>query len=119
MPALTFRNRLGNLIDIPAIAASEVKNRFGAILDQATQGGAVAITRHDTTKAVLISVEEFQSLVSSRHSSLMALGAEFDGLLAQMQTSAHRKGIEKAFAAAPGQLGKTAVKAAAARSKKR
>ena len=119
MPALTFRNRLGNLIDIPAIAASEVKNRFGAILDQATQGGAVAITRHDTTKAVLISVEEFQSLVSSRHSSLMALGAEFDGLLAQMQTSAHRKGIEKAFAAAPRQLGKTAVKAAAARGKKR
>ena len=119
MPALTFRNRLGNLIDIPAIAASEVKNRFGAILDRAVQGGAVAITRHDTTKAVLISVEEFQSLMADRDSSLMALGAQFDGLLAQMQTSAHRKGIEKAFAAAPSQLGKTAVKAAATRSKKR
>ena len=119
MSALTFRNRLGNLIDIPAIAASEVKNKFGAILDRAAQGGAVAITRHDTTKAVLISIEEFQSLTAGRDSSLMALGAEFDGLLAQMQTSAHRKGIEKAFAAAPGQLGKTAVKAAAAHGKKR
>ena len=119
MSALTFRNRLGNLIDIPAIAASEVKNKFGAILDQATQGGAVAITRHDTTKAILISVEEFQSLVADRHSSLAALSAEFDGLLAKMQTSAHRTGIAKAFAASPTHLGRSAVKAAAVRNKKR
>lgn len=119
MSTLTFRNRLGDLTDIPAIAASEVKNKFGAILDRAARGGAVAITRHDTTKAVLVSVEEFQSLVSSRDSSLTALGAEFDGLLAQMQTPAHRKGIEKAFAAAPGQFGKAAGKAAAVRGKKR
>ena len=118
MPTLTFRNRLGNLIDIPAIAASEVKNKFGSILDQATHGGAVAITRHDTTKAILISVEEFQSLVAGRHSSLTALSAEFDGLLAKMQTPAHRTGIAKAFAASPTQLGRSAVKAAA-RNKQR
>ena len=119
MPALTFRNRLGNLIDIPAFAASEVKNKFSSMLDRAAQGGAVAIKRHDTTKAILISVEEFQSLVASRHSTLAALSSEFDNLLAQMQTPAHRKGAQRAFAASPARLGKTAVKAAAARGKKR
>lgn len=98
MPAITFRNHLGNLIDIPTVKASDAKNRFGAILDQATQGGAVAITRHDTTRAMLISIEEFQSLVSSRQASLTSLSAEFDALLEQMQTPAHRKGAQKAFA---------------------
>lgn len=112
MSTLTFRNRLGTLIDVPAIAASEAKNRFGAILDQASQGGAVAITKHDATKAVLISVEEFQALVAGRHSSLTALGAEFDDLLARMQTPDARKGIRVAFAATPAELGKAAVKAA-------
>ena len=112
MSALTFRNRLGNLTDVPAVAASEVKNRFGAILDQASQGGAVAITKHDATKAVLISLEEFQALVAGRDASLTALGAEFDDLLAKMQTPAARKGIRAAFAATPEELGKAAVKAA-------
>jgi len=112
MSALTFRNRLGSLVDVPVVAASEVKNRFGAILDQASQGGAVAITKHDVTKAVLISVEEFQALVAGRHSSLTALGAEFDDLLAKMQTPDARRGIRAAFTATPEVLGKAAVKAA-------
>ena len=112
MSTLTFRNRLGSLIDVPAIAASEAKNRFGAILDQAAQGGAVAITKHDATKAVLLSVEEFQALVAGRHSSLTVLGAEFDDLLARMQTPAARQGISAAFAATPAELGKAAVNAA-------
>ena len=119
MPAMTFRNRLGNLIDIPAIPASEVKNRFGVALDQATQVGAVAITKHDTTKAILISLEEFQSLVAGRDSSLTALSAEFDDLLAQMQTPAHRKGAQKAFATTTAKQDRIAVKAATRRSSKR
>lgn len=112
MTALTFRNHLGSLIDVPAIAASEVKNRFGAILDLASRGGAVAITKHDATKAVLISLTEFEALVAGRQSSLTALGSEFDDLLAKMQTPSARKGIKAAFAATPEALGKSAVKAA-------
>ena len=53
MSTLTFRNSQGALVDIPTVAATQVKNEFGAILDQATRSGAVAITRHDTPKAVL------------------------------------------------------------------
>lgn len=118
MPTMTFRNRLGNLIDIQTITASEVKNRFGTALDHATRGGAVAITKHDSTKAMLISIEEFESLVASRHASLTSLSVEFDALLEQMQTPAHRKGAQRAFAASPAQTGRIAPIAATRGRKK-
>ena len=44
MSTLTFRNSQGTLVDIPTVAATQVKNEFGAILDKATRAGAVAIT---------------------------------------------------------------------------
>jgi prevent-host-death family protein len=112
MPKLTFRNSRGQLIDISTVAATKVKNEFGAILEKAMHSGAVAITRHDTPKAVLLSITEFESLVKERSRSLDDLNAEFDGLLARMQTPRARKGVEAAFNDSPAQLGRAAVKAA-------
>jgi len=112
MATLTFRNRRGELVDVPAVAATRVKNEFGQILEQATHTGAVAITRHDTTKAVLLSVAEFESLVSARSQPLDVLTNEFDELLAGMQTQKSRKGMKAAFNASPAQLGRAAVKGA-------
>jgi antitoxin Phd len=112
MATLTFKNSRGELVDVPTVAATRVKNEFGQILEQATHTGAVAITRHDTTKAVLISVAEFESLVSARSRMLDALGNEFDELLANMQTQKSRKGMKAAFNASPAQLGRAAVKGA-------
>ena len=112
MPTLTFRNSHGELVDIPAIAATRLKNEFGAVLEQAVRGGAVAITRHETPKAVLISYEEFQALIRERTASLSDLRAEYDVLLARMQTPAAKRGMEAAFDAAPAALGRAAVKAA-------
>ena len=112
MSKLTFRNSQGELVDIPAIAATKVKNGFGAILEQANHGGAVAITRHDTPKAVLLSYEEFTSLVKERSHTLDDLSAAFDPLLASMQTPTARKGVDAAFKASPDELGRAAVKAA-------
>ena len=112
MSKLTFRNSRGNLIDVPSVAATKAKNEFGAILDRATHGGAVAITRHDTPKAVLVSYDEFQSLVRARSRTLDGLGTEFDSLLARIQTPRARKGMKAAFNAAPAELGRAAVKAA-------
>ena len=109
---LTFRNSRGELIDLPAVAATKAKNEFGAVLEQAVTEGAVAITRHDTPKAVLMSYGEFSSLVNARASSLDDLTAEFDGLLARMQTPAARKGVDLAFRASPTKLGRAAVAAA-------
>lgn len=112
MPALTFRNSRGELVDVPAVAATRLKNEFGTVLEQAVRGGAVAITRHDTPKAVLISYDEFQALVKDRTPSLNDLSAEYDVLLARMQTPKSRKGMQAAFNASPAELGRAAVKAA-------
>lgn len=112
MPKLTFRNSHGQLVDISTVAATKVKNEFGAILEQTIHSGAVAITRHDTPKAVLLSFAEFESLVNERSRSLGDLNAEFDELLTQMQTPSARKGVEAAFHASPVELGRAAVKAA-------
>ncbi len=112
MPKLTFRNSHGELIDISTVAATKVKNEFGAILEQAMHSGAVAITRHDRPKAVLLSFAEFESLVKERSRSLDDLNEEFDGLLARMQTPRARKGIDAAFNASTDELGRAAVTAA-------
>jgi prevent-host-death family protein len=109
---LTYRNSLGELVDVPAVAATKMKNAFGAVLEQALRGGAVAITRHDMPKAVLISYDEFQSLVKARSHSLSDLTAEYNVLLARMQTPKARKGMKAAFEASPAELGRAAVKAA-------
>jgi prevent-host-death family protein len=109
---LTFRNSQGELVDVPAVAATRLKNEFGAVLEQALRGGAVAITRHDSPKAVLVSYDEFQSLVKARAPDLNDLRAEYDVLLASMQTPAAKKGMAAAFAATPPALGRAAVRAA-------
>lgn len=110
MATLSFKNSRGELVEIPSVAATRVKNEFGRILEQATHNGAVAITRHDTTKAVLVSVAEFESLVSARSRALDALSNEFDELLAKMQTTKSRKAMKAAFNASPAQLGRASVK---------
>ena len=115
MSTLTFRNRRGELVDLPTVAASRFKNEFGAIFEQAALGGAIAITRHDTPKAVLLSYLEFESLVKSRSPTLDDLGAQFDGLLARMQSPKARKGMAAAFNASPARLGRAALRAATRR----
>ena len=112
MSTLTFRNNQGELVDIPSIASTDAKNAFGTMLDRVATGSPVAITRHDAPRAVLVSYEEFQSLARSRSQTLDALDAEFDQLLARMQTQKAKKGMADAFDATPAVLGRAAVKAA-------
>jgi antitoxin Phd len=109
---LTFRNSQGALVDIPTVAATRFKNEFGTIFEKAALGGAVAITRHDKPKAVLLSFAEFESLVKARAPALDDLSEQFDDLLARMQTPQARKGMAAAFNTPPAELGRAAVKAA-------
>lgn len=111
MSTLTYRNRLGELVALPTVAASRFKNEFGAVFEKAALGGAVAITKHDSPKAVLISYAEFEALVRARFPDLDDLSAQFDGLLAGMQGTRARKAMATAFDATPAQLGKAAARA--------
>ena len=112
MATRTFRNRLGELIEIPEVAATHAKNTFGELLDRVSASGAIAITRHDAPKAVLLSYEEFESLSSARSETLDALSTKFDGLLERLQTPAAKQGMDRAFNASPAELGQAAAQAA-------
>ena len=112
MSSLSFRNSDGDLVDVPSVPATRFKNEFGAIFEQAALGGAVAITKHNTPKAVLLSYAEFQALTRSSSPVLDELDEEFDALLAGMQTAGAKAGMAAAFDASPEELGRAAVKAA-------
>jgi antitoxin Phd len=114
MPTLTFRNRDGELVDVPTVAATRFKNEFGTIFEQAALGGAVAITKHNTPKAVLLSYAEFEALTKASTPALDELSDQFDNLLASMQTPRAKSAMASAFDAPPEQLGRAAVKAARA-----
>jgi len=109
---LSFRNSNGELVDVPTVAATRFKNEFGAIFEQAALGGAVAITKHNTPKAVLLSYAEFEALTRASSPVLDELTEEFDALLARMQTPSAKSGMAAAFDATPEQLSRAAVKAA-------
>jgi antitoxin Phd len=119
MATLTFRNRDGELVDVPTVAATRFKNEFGTIFEQAALGGAVAITKHNTPKAVLLSYAEFEALTRAAVPELDELTDEFDDLLELMQTSTSKAAMASAFDATPQQLGRSAVKAARAKPKRR
>jgi antitoxin Phd len=107
LPAI--RNRLGE--PPKQISATDAKNKLGEVLDSVMQSGMVLITRHETPRAVLLSIEEFQALSRQDESRLDALSGEFDRLLAQMQTPTARAGMKAAFNASPAKLGKAAIAA--------
>ena len=113
MSSLGFRNSRGAWVTVSTVAATTVKNEFGTILDRAMRDGAVAITRHDTARAVLMSYEEFESLAQARSRNLDSLSEEFDDLLEKMQSPKAKKAMKAAFEASPAALGHSAVKAAA------
>lgn len=87
------------------VTATEAKTRFGSLLERAIQGLAVVITRHNTPKAVLLPLAEYEALTARRAPDLTA---EFDALLASMQTPASRKARRAAFNASPKKLGRLA-----------
>ena len=93
-------------------SASEAKNQFGHLLERATRGEPIAITKHGSEKAYLISAEQYKALRHEPEQKLSNLREEFDQLFARMQTQKFRRGISAAFHASPEKLGKAAVAAA-------
>jgi len=92
--------------------ATEAKNEFGRLLEQAIQGATVLITKHNSPRAVLISIDHFQTLQESPQAKLNILTEQFDTLLERMQSPKARRGMAAAFRADNKQLGKAAVAAA-------
>jgi|1186.fasta_scaffold485870_1 antitoxin Phd len=97
-----------------SVTATEAQNEFGRILDSVAQDRVVVITRHNTPRAVVMSVERFDALSGAETAMLDALTAEFDALLDRMQTPEVRAATRRAFDASPDELRQAAMEAARA-----
>lgn len=94
------------------MTASDAKTKFRRMLDTAEREGQVVITRYEDPCAVLLSVQEYERLVSATQPSLEQLSAELDELLGRMQTPAAQAGAASLFSMSSEELGKAAVTAA-------
>jgi len=92
--------------------ATEAKHEFGRVLERAIHGTTVVITKHDSPRAVLISMDQYEALQDAPRLKLNTLSDEFDALLNRMQTPAQRRAMSSAFASSPKRLGKAAVDSA-------
>lgn len=98
--------------ELPTITATELKNATADVFDQVAAKQAIAITRHDKPRAVLLSVEQYQALTGQRPDWLEALYEEYQGMLDRMQGPEQRAAAEKLFKATPEELGEAALWAA-------
>src|SRR5262252_2888789 len=98
--------------EMPEFTATAAKNSFGALMDALAARGAVAITNRNAPRAVLLSIEEYESLVAKIPDPLESLRSEFDDLVGKMQTPRAKKAVDALFAATPDELGDAAVKEA-------
>ena len=104
---MTTRTPLDHL---PMLASSDAKNGFAALLERVLRKPEpVVITRNARPTAVMLSVEAYERLVEAVPDPLAPLTAEFDALLARIQTPAAKSAVDALFTATPEQLGEAAV----------
>jgi antitoxin Phd len=99
----------GDALSPIKITATDAKNQMGHVLETVMQGGVVLITKHETPKAAVIPMAEYEKFSRATEAKLDTLSSEFDALLARMQTPKVRARIQAAFEASPEQLAKAAV----------
>jgi prevent-host-death family protein len=97
---------------VEAVSAAQLKNRLGSVLRQALTQGVLAITRHNDTYVIILSVEEYRTLLRFAPPPIKALEREFDALVKSMQTKKSKRAVRALFKTTPAQLGRSAAKAA-------
>jgi prevent-host-death family protein len=106
-------------VDASSFTATAAKNEFGHVLNLVAEGRTVVITKHHTPTAVIVSYPEFQALAEASTRRWETLSADFDELLAGLQSAKSRAGLAAAFNASPAEVGRAAVKAAPTTARKR
>lgn len=98
--------------ELPVVTATELKNSTADVIDQLGARRAVAITRHDKPRAVLLSIAEYEALTRQEPDYMAGLMEKYRGMLDRMQGPEQRAAAERAFNATPEELGTAAVWAA-------
>lgn len=98
--------------ELDTISATELKNATAEILDNVRSRRAVAITRHDRPRAVLLSIEEYEALAHRDPPWMADLKEQYMGMLDAMQAPEQKEAALRAFNATPEELGQAALEAA-------
>lgn len=98
------------LSELPEITASDLKNKFSEVA-RLTAREPVAVTRHKRREFVVLTAAQYEELQQSRRAPLDSLAAEFDQLVAKMNTPQARRATASLFAASGKALGKAAMNA--------
>lgn len=106
-----------SIADLSEVTASVLKNKFSEVARLAA-GGPLAVSRHNRREFVILTAGQYAELRQSRRAPLESLTAEFDQLVAKMNTPKAKRATAALFSASPKALGKAAVNArrAAARA---
>lgn len=95
----------GNRRSVPA---TQAKNRFGEILQNARESGAVFIERHGQAQAVVLGIDAYNKLVANERTSqereLDHWTREFEALHLRMQTTGARQAVDALFSATEVEL---------------
>lgn len=91
--------------ELPTVTATELKNSTADVFDQVSKSGAVAVTRHDKPRAVLLTVEQYAALTQSEIPGLDGLKHEYQKMLDDMQKPEQREAGRRFFEATPEELG--------------
>jgi prevent-host-death family protein len=99
---------------IASVSITEFKERAREVVGFVAQRGPVAILRHKSPDAVLISASDYVEFVRLKRERLDVLTRRYDEMVARMQTPAAAAGVDALFTATAEDLGRAAVAAAAA-----
>lgn len=79
-----LRDRRGK--PMKTYSATDAKNAFGSVLEDAGAYGAVAITKHDKPRFVLLSIDEYEAGMGDSPDVLKQLDARYAAMVERMQT---------------------------------
>jgi len=97
--------------ELPTSPASELKNAFKNVFQQALQTGPVSITRNRKREAILLSADLYDKMVAeiAARDPLVFLQKEYEAFYQEMQTEKAAEAYEHLYNATPEQLGRAAV----------
>ena len=98
-----------SVADLSEITASVLKNKFSEVARLASSG-PLAVSRHHRREFVILTAKQYEELQQSRRSPLESLTAEFDQMVAKMNTPAGNKATAALFSATSADLSRAFVK---------
>jgi antitoxin Phd len=98
-----------SIADLSEITASVLKNKFSEVARLASSG-PLAVSRHHRREFVILTAEQYEELQQSRRAPLESLTAEFDQMVAKMNTPTGKQAIDALFSATSADLSRAFVK---------